>query len=89
MKHPDAENIFHRALEFDSLEQRAGYIEGACSGNAELRTQVERLLAAHTGADNLFPTEPGDRTEFVAVSEGPGTVIGKYKLLQQDRKSVG
>jgi serine/threonine protein kinase len=79
----DAENIFHRALEFDSPAQRAGYLEGACGTNAELRAAVERLLQAHAGAEAAFPTEPGDRTEYVHVSEGPGAVIGKYKLLQK------
>jgi serine/threonine protein kinase/tetratricopeptide (TPR) repeat protein len=83
MKLSDAESIFHRALEFDSPAQRAGYLEGACGTNAELRAAVERLLQSHARADAAFPTEPGDRTEYVHVSEGPGTVIGKYKLLQK------
>jgi serine/threonine protein kinase len=81
---PEANDIFLQALEIRSPDERRGYLDGACAGRAELRAQVDALLAAAERAGS-FLERPA-----VAVSpagppplvEGPGTVIGPYKLLQ-------
>ena len=75
--------IFNKALEFADRAERQGYLKYACGDDAELLAHVQTLLSAATRAEAAFPTEPGDRTEFVHVSEGPGAQIGRYKLLQQ------
>ena len=79
----DAERLFHQALELSSAQERSAFLKGACGDNESLRRQVEGLLAAHEKSAPFLPTEPGDRTVVDAPSEGPGTVIGRYKLLQQ------
>ncbi len=79
--------IFLRALEIQSESERRGYLEGACGNDAALRGKVGALLRSHVedsfleqaaleGAETL---KDGDNT----VSEGPGSVIGRYKLLQK------
>ncbi|NQT15982.1 MAG: serine/threonine protein kinase, partial [Planctomycetes bacterium] len=79
---PDTDAIFAAASEKTSAEERAAYLDEACGGDVELRRRVEQLLEA---ADSSLKGEtPGlAETERCPVAEGPGVVIGPYKLLQQ------
>jgi serine/threonine protein kinase len=72
-------------------EQREIYVRDACQGDPALRTRVEQLLRAAAGAESLFS---GNETDPAAApretirleptpEEGPGTVVGRYKLLQK------
>ncbi len=73
------ESIFDAALQKRSEGERAAFLEGACGSDGELRGRVETLLRAHASAGGfLQATITGE-----APQEGPGTVIGRYKLLQQ------
>src|SRR5262245_52364394 len=78
------------------LDQRAAYLADACAGDAILRARVEQLLRAlDSGAEFLAdPTRPPDSAptngrieeappEPSPLREGPGTTIGRYRLLQQ------
>src|SRR5262245_43926727 len=92
-----AETIFFAALAKVDPAERAAYLNEACGADAELRRQVDRLLAAHPqvgsflqeGAVHPFPHAgmgpelSGRATVDVAITERRGTVIGPYKLLQQ------
>ncbi len=87
-----AKSIFLAAADRPA-EERAAFLDEACAGEAHLRRRVEQLLAAHDRPDSL-PEAPPD-PEYTQDSspegvrapagtgEGPGTVIGPYKLLQQ------
>src|SRR5919198_3164751 len=44
--------IFHAALELP-LDQRAGFLDYACSHDPGLRAEVERLMVAHERAEPL------------------------------------
>ena len=72
------EELFHAALERPAGPERQAYLDGACGGDAELRDNVDALLAAHAEATG-FLEEPA----VAAKREGPGTTIGPYKLLQE------
>src|SRR4051812_14268315 len=67
-------------------DRRDAYLDEACAGDTGLREQVEGLLGAHARGGGLLdrglagPIPPGTHE---ALPEGPGTVIGPYKLLQQ------
>jgi serine/threonine protein kinase/WD40 repeat protein len=92
-----AETVFFAALGKADPAERAAYLNAACGAYAELRRQVERLLAAHPDVGSflhedpvqpspLARVEPGEQVG--ATVEGPaaeraGTVIGPYKLLQE------
>src|SRR5262249_11407215 len=58
----------------------------ACAGDPALRAQVEQLLKAHQEPGH-FMERPAlvlvATVEEPPVREGPGTVIGSYKLLEQ------
>jgi serine/threonine protein kinase/tetratricopeptide (TPR) repeat protein len=75
-------DLFSAALELSTAD-RESFLQRECAGDDDLRRRVEELLAAHDGADALFPTDPDELTEIVPLSEGPGTQIGRYKLLEQ------
>ena len=87
-----AKSIFLAAVD-RPVEERAAFLDEACAGEAELRRRVEQLLEAHDRPDSLpeappdaGPTRDSDPDEGRAppsLAEGPGTVIGPYKLLQQ------
>ncbi|HEV8421923.1 MAG TPA: protein kinase, partial [Chthoniobacterales bacterium] len=86
MKTPNAETIFNKALAIRRDEERVGYLRSACGGDADLFAKVERLLQAHVRSGQFMPTEPGDSATVLTptpLTEGPGTRIGRYKLLQQ------
>ena len=82
-----AETIFTAALAFSAPERNA-YLAGACGDNAALRQRVEALLRAHDAPQGFLPEQPAagpPKSTMVVtpVSEAAGTVIGRYKLLQQ------
>ncbi len=77
------ESIFHAALEWQTPEERALYLDAACP-NTEVRRQVERLLAAHPEVGDFLRPTDGERTaDHVSIEERPGTMIGPYKLMEQ------
>src|SRR4051795_7401612 len=85
-KSPAIEDVFFAALEHESPEARAAYLEEACGSDAELRRRVERLLVAQHRAGRFLDAPavgPTVSLDLAPVLEEPGTVIGPYKLLEQ------
>jgi WD40 repeat protein/serine/threonine protein kinase len=82
-------SIFIQAIECHSPEEWNGYLEIACGGDLELRRRAEALLKAHEGEDAILDQAllRSDITEInrnhPKVTDGPGTLIGSYKLLEQ------
>jgi WD40 repeat protein/serine/threonine protein kinase len=79
------EAIFFAALEKGSAQERAAYLDEACAGDADLRRRVEKMLAAQAQAGSFLEQPAGSPVVTIdeqPVSEGPGTVIGPYKLLE-------
>jgi serine/threonine protein kinase len=95
----DEVSVFEDALGIPSPLARAAFLDKACGGNPELRREVESLLAAHEAAGgflNAPPAELGADTSDMSdaldatsdetkseLSERPGTMVGRYKLLEQ------
>jgi serine/threonine protein kinase len=91
------EELFVAALAIGSPEKRAAYCDEACAGDAGLRRRLDALLAAHDAAGSFLekPAAGEGITSGLATgegiqpgaatppTEGPGTLIGSYKLLQQ------
>ena len=84
------QEIFEQAMALPSHEAREAYLLGACGQNRDLRRSVDELLAAFNDAGELDFLQTGERSQEaqtvladVRLEEGPGTVIGRYKLLQQ------
>ena len=70
-------------------EERAAFLDAACGGNESVRREVEALLAADAAAGVFLTAHPradppaGNLDSSGTSLEGPGTVIGRYKLLEQ------
>src|SRR5450759_5593788 len=84
------QEIFEQAMALPSREAREAYLLGACGQNRDLRRSVDELLAAFNDAGEIDFLKTGDRPQEgqtvqadARLDEGPGTVIGRYKLLQQ------
>jgi tetratricopeptide (TPR) repeat protein len=79
------QQIFGEALELPA-ERRPDFLQKACLGDLDLRTEVEALLAAHMKAADAFLKSPLTQTAFAEASgrgcDSVGTRIGRYKLLQ-------
>ena len=96
---PDLKAIFSEALERSPGHDRIAYLDQACGNDPEVRSQVERLLAAHeraegflesaAGAGAVATAQGGDALDAVSSPvvppplEGTGGRIGPYKLLQE------
>ena len=84
-----AESIFFAALEKETPEARAVYLDDACKGDANMRRYIERMLNSHPKLDGFLQQSPAPRvneepaTIEPLIEERPGSIIGPYKLLQQ------
>jgi serine/threonine protein kinase len=82
---PSVEKLFFAALELEGSEARSAFLDRHC-GDTELRRRVEELLDGDAQGSGFLecPAVPPTLTvESRSLSEGPGTVIGPYKLLEQ------
>src|SRR5438105_8971159 len=78
-------SLFLAVLDIDNSAERSAYLDRACAGAPALRAQVEELLKAHEGPGPFMDRPAPDLVIPAAdrpVCEGPGTVIGAYKLLE-------
>src|SRR4029077_2066826 len=81
----NADELFFAALEIDDREARESFLVASCGRDSELRGRVERLLTANSRVGHFL--DPPAAVATVAhlslpLVEGPGTVIGPYKLLE-------
>ena len=77
------EAIFFDALAVTNPAERAELLARECGGDQALRQRAEALLAAHHAPDNplQMPTDEAPPPS-PPLSEGPGAVIGNYRLLE-------
>jgi serine/threonine protein kinase len=80
----DAKQIFLQAVENHEPERWPEFLQEACGTDTVLRERVEALLAAYRQPNRILDSNRHQATlELPSITEGPGTVIGPYKLLQQ------
>ena len=75
--------IFASALERDP-SSRAAFLDGACAGDAELRREVDSLLAAHQASDT-FLENPATGISSPAPAHtafGDGETVGTYRIVR-------
>jgi serine/threonine protein kinase/WD40 repeat protein len=79
-----AKTLFVAALKL-APDQWDGYLADACGADDELRSRVRDLLHANAEAGSFLETPASfpDATFHGPVHDGPGTIIGPYKLLEQ------
>jgi serine/threonine protein kinase/Tol biopolymer transport system component len=82
----DIKSVFLEALEKRTPEERRAYLAQVCDAHPELQAEFESLLRAHDAAGDFLETPPVGESVTLddsALTEGPGTVIGRYKLLEE------
>jgi len=79
------EAIYSAALEKRSDAERFAFLDTACDNDSTTRTRVEALLRANSEAGDFLKIPPSfqDVPTYLPIEEGPGTVIGRYKLLEK------
>jgi eukaryotic-like serine/threonine-protein kinase len=83
---PGIDEVFFAAMERESPEDRAAYLDAVCGSDAELRRRVERLLEAQPRVGDFLDSPAVGPTMNLPSPheiEAPGTVIGPFKLLEQ------
>jgi serine/threonine protein kinase len=80
-----AKSIFLEAIDQHAPEQWPAFLEQACGGDLQLQADVERLLRAQDdlGTFREQPRGSEPTTIYHSLAEGPGAVIGPYKLIEQ------
>lgn len=89
------QSLFLAALEFAEPDERDRFLDDACGGDAQLREQLAKLLAAHARSEQLFSPV----SDFVnhaiaslaATADGAkpknadiiGSRVGRYRIVQQ------
>ena len=85
------ETIFSTAVQMRSAAERSAYLDAASADEGDLRRRIDALLKAQLGLgdfmENLPAAEAADPQATVPLAslaeQGPGTRIGRYKLLQK------
>src|SRR5262245_66599198 len=90
------QTIFIEAMELADPAVRAAFLDRACGPDRLLRQRVEKLLQRHQQDDSFlaspavapartgaYTPAPDGKPSATEPIEGPDTVIGPYKLLEQ------
>ena len=82
----DIKAIFWKAVEKTDEVDRLAYLQEACAQDEDARAQVDELIEAHEQANGFLEGSEAasDVTHLSPLRvEAPGTVIGRYKLLEK------
>jgi serine/threonine protein kinase/tetratricopeptide (TPR) repeat protein len=81
--------IFSAALDRESVEERAVYLDEACGADAALRERVEALLQAHGQVGGFLEARQPTAADPSATVDGPQTltagavIADRYKLIEE------
>jgi serine/threonine protein kinase/Tfp pilus assembly protein PilF len=82
----DIKLILSEAMERDTAEEQAAYLDATCGDDVPLRNEVESLLGLVKKVGDFLEVPAvclGDGLGESLVAEGPGMLIGRYKLLER------
>ena len=83
---PNLESILASAVEISEFDERQRFVDESCRGDQALKERLQELIDNHFRAGSFLESPAAGFAATIDVtfsSEGPGTVIGPYKLLQQ------
>ncbi len=81
-----AKAVFGEALDIESPKERLAYLDQSCGDDAELRAEVEELLRAIDQAGSFMARpvfESPATLDAPPIAERAGSMIGRYKLLEE------
>ena len=86
---PTEDELFERAIQLTSPDERRAFIEEACGNNAALRNSIHNLLECHSEAGQLLFLQEdrsfaeNNPTPAPVQTEKPGDMIDRYQLIEQ------
>ncbi len=78
--------ILAEALEKNTAQEQAAYLDSVCGDDTAVRREVESLLQVDNRLGDFLENTVDDldiTLDSLSVMEGPGTVIGRYHLLEK------
>ncbi len=78
--------ILAEALEKPTALEQTVYLDAVCGGDVDIREEVESLLQLESGLGSFLETTVDDlgiTLDSLSIMEGPGTIIGRYQLLER------
>ncbi|MHC4432369.1 MAG: protein kinase domain-containing protein [Planctomycetota bacterium] len=85
-KPEDIKVILAEAMEKSTAAERSAYLDSACRGDADLRQEAESLLRLQNKMGDFLESpafDSGVTLDDSPLTEGTGTIIGPYKLLEK------
>jgi hypothetical protein len=85
-EHQQNEEVIYYEAIGKAPAEREAYLRAACSQDTALLARVRALLEARNVRDGFLesvPWDPAITLDTSVVTEGSGTVIGRYKLLEK------
>ncbi|MGH7136885.1 MAG: serine/threonine protein kinase, partial [Pirellulales bacterium] len=79
----DEKEIFNRARRIEARDERSLYLKEACEDDDQLLTRVEALLRIDAQEPGFLVSPAVPPIAADVATEGPGTQIGPYKLIEQ------
>jgi serine/threonine protein kinase/tetratricopeptide (TPR) repeat protein len=82
----DEEAVFTAARAIAEADKRAAYLQQACGGDAALLQRLEALLQVQESERSVLEEAAAAlqlTLDVPSIVEGPGTIIGRYKLLEK------
>jgi tetratricopeptide (TPR) repeat protein len=82
----DKVEIFNIAAEMDDPAERLSYLDKACGSDQRLRADIESLLESDRDVGDYFKVPVIDTKITLGdplLTESPGSIIGRYKLLEK------
>src|SRR5262249_8440961 len=86
MEPKSIDRIFWDAAQIATAGERLAYLDRACAEDGQLRRRVEQLLQARSKVESFLESPVPSLVATIAerpTGDGPGTVLGPYKLLEQ------
>ena len=85
IEHMNEKEIFETAVKLTAPSQRSAYLDRVCANDPAQKARIVALLQAHETANGVLDPLIDDSGIFPesSLSEGPGTIIGRYKLLEK------
>jgi len=80
------EVLFREALKRASGPERDSFLNQVCAGDQPLYARLQALCQAHENPGPFLKppvAPPTAATVVIPPEEGPGTVIGRYKMLER------
>jgi serine/threonine protein kinase/dienelactone hydrolase len=85
-KPKDVKLILTEVMQKSTTEERTAYLEEVCGDDAGLRNEVESLLQLEGKVGDFLEIPlfvSSANLDESPLTEGPGTIIGRYKLLEK------